>query len=78
MITKGAKEPLPPPIGVPSLDLLERNASLARAFEPLPPAEMDQMADELSGRKKMALDRLGDAWNRPAQAGSRLRLLCAG
>ena len=56
MITKGAEEPLPPRVGVPSLDLLERNAALARAFEPLPPAEMDQMAEELSGRKKMALD----------------------
>jgi len=41
---------------VPSLDLLEPNAALARAFEPLPAAEMDQMAEELSGRKKMALD----------------------
>jgi uncharacterized protein len=43
-------------IGMPSLDLLERNVELVRAFQPLPTDEMERLSGELSQRKKAALD----------------------
>lgn len=42
-------------IGMPSLQMLEQNVDLVRRFQPLPRAEMNRLAGELS-RKKMALD----------------------
>jgi aryl-alcohol dehydrogenase-like predicted oxidoreductase len=43
-------------IGMPSLEILEQNAALVRRFQPLPRAEMDRLAGELSRKKKAALD----------------------
>ncbi len=43
-------------IGMPSLEILEQNVAIARSFQPLPQAEMDRLAGELSARKKAALD----------------------
>jgi len=43
-------------IGMPSLEILEQNVALARGFQPLPREEMDQLAGELSRKKKVALD----------------------
>ncbi len=43
-------------IGMPSLEILEQNVALARRFQPLPRAEMDRLAGELSRKKKVALD----------------------
>ena len=44
-------------VGMPQLDHIEDNVRLAKAFKPLPPAEMKSMAAELSGKNKQALDR---------------------
>ncbi|HEY1204198.1 MAG: aldo/keto reductase [Bryobacteraceae bacterium] len=43
-------------IGMPSLEILERNVALARTFQPLPREEMDQLSRGLSAKKKAALD----------------------
>jgi hypothetical protein len=43
-------------IGMPSLKILEQNVALVRRFQPLPRAQMDQLAGELSRKKKAALD----------------------
>jgi aryl-alcohol dehydrogenase-like predicted oxidoreductase len=44
-------------VGMPKLELLEENVRLARAFQPLPAAEMLQLSGRLSARNKQALDR---------------------
>lgn len=43
-------------IGMPSIAILEQNATLVRKFQPLPRDEMDRLAGELSEKKKVALD----------------------
>jgi hypothetical protein len=43
-------------IGMPSLEILERNVELVRRFQPLPRDEMDRLARGLSAKKKAALD----------------------
>ena len=42
-------------IGHPTLEHLEQNVRLAKAFQPLPKAEMEQLARALSTRNKTAL-----------------------
>jgi uncharacterized protein len=44
-------------IGMPKLEHIDQNISVARAFKPLPPAEMRQLSDQLAGEHKAALDR---------------------
>jgi hypothetical protein len=44
-------------VGMPKLELLEENVRLARAFQPLPAAEMKELSGRLSARNKLALDR---------------------
>jgi aryl-alcohol dehydrogenase-like predicted oxidoreductase len=44
-------------VGMPKLELLEENVRLARAFRPLPAAEMKELSGRLSARNKLALDR---------------------
>jgi hypothetical protein len=41
---------------MPSIAILEQNATLVRKFQPLPRDEMDRLAGELSEEKKVALD----------------------
>lgn len=43
-------------VGMPQLDHIEDNARLAKAFQPLPPAEMKRMSGSLSQKNKQALD----------------------
>ena len=43
-------------IGMPTMHHIEENTRMARAFQPLPPAEMRTMEDTLSARNKLALD----------------------
>jgi hypothetical protein len=42
--------------GMPTLDFLEQNVALARAFKPLPKAEMKELSGRLAAKNKMALD----------------------
>jgi uncharacterized protein len=44
-------------VGMPTLDFIEQNVQLARAFKPLPKAEMKEMSGRLAVKHKMALDR---------------------
>ena len=44
-------------VGMPSLDFIEQNVQLARAFKPLPKSEMQQLSGTLAAKHKMALDR---------------------
>jgi predicted aldo/keto reductase-like oxidoreductase len=44
-------------VGMPKLEQIEENARLAKAFRPLPPAEMKQLSARLSEKNKEALDR---------------------
>ena len=44
-------------VGMPKLEHIDENARLAKAFQPLSPTEMRQLADRLSGKNKLALDR---------------------
>jgi hypothetical protein len=44
-------------VGMPKLDLLEEDVRLARAFQPLAAAEMQELSGRLSARNKQALDR---------------------
>jgi aryl-alcohol dehydrogenase-like predicted oxidoreductase len=44
-------------VGMPSLDFIEQNVQLARAFKPLPKSEMQQLSGTLAPKHKMALDR---------------------
>jgi len=43
-------------VGMPKLEHIEDNVRLARAFQPLPKAEMKAMAAALSENNKQALD----------------------
>jgi len=44
-------------VGMPKLEYLEENVRHAKAFQPLPAAEMREMSGRLSSRNKQALDR---------------------
>ena len=44
-------------VGMPSLDFIEQNVQLTRAFKPLPKSEMQQLSGTLAPKHKMALDR---------------------
>ncbi len=43
--------------GMPKLEFIDQNVALAKAFKPLPPAEMQQLSASLAARNKVALDR---------------------
>jgi predicted aldo/keto reductase-like oxidoreductase len=43
-------------VGMPSLQMIEENTRMARAFRPMPAAEMEALANGLASRNKMALD----------------------
>jgi hypothetical protein len=42
--------------GMPTLDFIEQNVALARAFKPLAKSEMREMSGRLAAKNKMALD----------------------
>ena len=44
-------------VGMPQLEFIEENVTMAQAFRPLDGAEMKSLAEELSNRNKAALDR---------------------
>jgi hypothetical protein len=44
-------------VGMPKLEFLEEDVRLARTFQPLPAAEMQEISGRLSARNKQALDR---------------------
>ena len=44
-------------VGMPSLDFIEQNVQMTRAFKPLPKSEMQQLSGTLAPKHKMALDR---------------------
>ena len=44
-------------VGMPKLEHIEENVRLARTFQPLPAAEMQELSERLSARNKQALDR---------------------
>ena len=43
--------------GMPKFEFIDQNVALAKAFKPLPPAEMRQLSTGLAARNKVALDR---------------------
>jgi hypothetical protein len=43
--------------GMPKFEFIDQNVALAKAFHPLPPAEMQQLSADLAARNKAALDR---------------------
>jgi hypothetical protein len=43
-------------VGMPKLEQIEKNVQLAKAFRPLPKAEMEELSGRLSQRNKAALD----------------------
>jgi hypothetical protein len=42
---------------MPKLEHIEENVRLAKTFQPLPAAEMQELSGRLSARNKQALDR---------------------
>jgi aryl-alcohol dehydrogenase-like predicted oxidoreductase len=44
-------------VGMPTLDFIEQNVQLAKAFKPLPKSEMQELSGRLAPKHKMALDR---------------------
>jgi len=44
-------------VGMPKLEFIGQNVALAKAFKPLPAAEMQQLSASLAARNKVALDR---------------------
>lgn len=43
--------------GMPKFEHIDQNVALVKAYKPMPAAEMKMLADELSARNKVALDR---------------------
>jgi predicted aldo/keto reductase-like oxidoreductase len=43
--------------GMPKFEFIDQNVALAKAFKPLPPAEMQKLSTGLAARNKVALDR---------------------
>src|ERR1017187_7657664 len=43
--------------GMPKFEFIDQNVALAKAFKPLPPAEMRRLSTGLAARNKVALDR---------------------
>src|SRR6202167_1190676 len=43
--------------GMPKFEFIDQNVALAKAFKPLPPAEMKQISGQLADHNKAALDR---------------------
>jgi len=44
-------------VGMPTLDFIQQNVQLAKAFKPLPKSEMQEMSARLAAKHKMALDK---------------------
>jgi len=44
-------------VRMPTLEMLEQNVAMAKAFKPMPKPEMKELSQVLSSRNKMALDR---------------------
>jgi uncharacterized protein len=44
-------------VGMPTIDFIEQNVQLAKAFKPLPKSEMQGLSGRLAPKHKMALDR---------------------
>ena len=44
-------------IGMPKLEHIDQNIAVAKAYKPMPPAEMRDMSDKLAGEHKASLDR---------------------
>ena len=42
---------------MPTLDFIERNVQMVKAFKPLPKSEMQELSTRLAAKHKMALDR---------------------
>ena len=42
---------------MPKLELIDENVKLAKSFRPMPTSEMAALADALSSKNKLALDR---------------------
>src|SRR5262245_44007209 len=43
-------------VGMPKIEYVQENIRIAKAFKPLPPGEMKQLSEELSGAHKASLD----------------------
>jgi predicted aldo/keto reductase-like oxidoreductase len=43
-------------LGMPKLEFIDQNISVAKSFKPMPPAEMRQLSDQLAGEHKARLD----------------------
>jgi aryl-alcohol dehydrogenase-like predicted oxidoreductase len=43
-------------VGMPKLEHIDSNVRIAKAFVPMPPAEMKELARRLSEKNKVALD----------------------
>jgi aryl-alcohol dehydrogenase-like predicted oxidoreductase len=44
-------------IGMPKLEYIERNVEIAKAYQPMPPDDMKQLANQLSDAYKVSIDR---------------------
>ena len=44
-------------IGMPKLDHIQSNVMLAKAYKPMPKAEMQELSTRLAGKNKAAFDR---------------------
>jgi predicted aldo/keto reductase-like oxidoreductase len=44
-------------VGMPQVEFIEQNIQVAKSFKPLPPQEMRQISDQLSGAHKAEIDR---------------------
>lgn len=44
-------------LGMPKLEYIEENLTVAKAFKPMPPNEMRQLSDQLAGAHKASIDR---------------------
>src|SRR5262249_25632696 len=44
-------------VGMPKIDFIGKNVEMAKAFKPLPKAEMQEMSTRLSDKNKAAFDR---------------------
>ena len=52
-------------VGMPTLEMLEQNVAMAKAFKPMPKPEMKELSQLLSSKNKMALDRFSAITSTP-------------
>ena len=55
-LTFGMKPVAATVIGMPKVEHIEQNVTVAKAFKPLPADEMKRMSGDLSAKNKLALD----------------------